>query len=110
MANATAAPAEIANKVLVSVRARGDGATGLIVSGVPKSHNVLPGDVLQTKQNDAFLPAVVEIGIVDKVTDSAKHTGTVELHIKPTADLPSLREVYIVVPEAAPAAKKRGKS
>lgn len=100
----------IANNLPVAVKACGDGATGLIVSGISKEYNILPGDVLQTMPSDAMLPAVVEIGIVDKVTDSAKHPGRVDLHIKPTADLPSLREVYIVVPEVAPAAPKNGRA
>ena len=98
----------ISNNLPIAVLARGDGATGLVVSEVPQSHNVLPGDVLQTKPNDALLPAEVEIGIVDKVTDSPQHAGMVDLHVKPSADLPSLREVYIVVPEAAPPEPKNG--
>lgn len=99
-----------ANNFPISVYACGDGATGLIVSNVPRRHNILPGDVLRTKPNDALLPAIIEIGVVDSVTPSPKHSGMVNLHVKPSADLPSLREVYIVVPQAAPAAaKQRGK-
>jgi len=97
------------NNLLIPVLARGDGTTGLIVRDVPQLENVLPGDVLQTKSNDVMLPAVIEIGVVARVTPSPKHSGMVDLYVKPAADLPSLREVYIVVPEVTPGPpKKRG--
>jgi cell shape-determining protein MreC len=101
------------NNLPIEVSAYGDGTTGLIVTGATKSDNVLPGDVLQTKPNDVLLPAVVEIGIVARVTDNPKSPGRVDIYVNPSADLPSLRDVYIVVPEVAPArpipGNKRGK-
>jgi len=82
----------------VEVFARGDGTTGLIVREVNKIHNILPGDALQTRPTIGSLPVAVDIGTVVKVVDDDEHPGRLTLHVRPSVDPASLREVFIVVP------------
>ena len=86
------------NNHLVPVFAQGDGARGLIVRDVSVNDNVMPGDWLITRRDDAFLLAGIRIGEVTKVMPNTEHPGFVTLHVQPHADLDALREVYIVVP------------
>ncbi len=88
-----------ANNEPVEVVAFGDGATGLIVPEVRKVHNLRPGDVLQVRPDVGALPAPVLIGTVTNVIDDPKHAGMAQLSVQPAADLPSLRDVFVVVPE-----------
>jgi cell shape-determining protein MreC len=82
----------------VMVRAVGDGADGLVCDDVPEIHNVQPGDVLYTQESLYYLPARVRIGTVDRVEKQLKTPSFVTVHVKPWADLDSLRDVYVVVP------------
>lgn len=92
----------------IDVLVIGDGAGGLIASEVKKVHNIRLGDRLQTRPNSFELSVALEMGTVIKILDDPKHPGMVTLHIKPTAEMPSLREVFIVVPRAG-SGKKGGK-
>lgn len=85
------------NNAPIDVVAFGDGATGLTVPEVRKVHDIRPGDVLQVRP-DAALPAPVLIGTIAEVLDDAAHVGMASLRVRPAVDLPSLREVYVVVP------------
>ena len=78
--------------------AEGDGEE-LTVRGVSENDNVLPGDVLVTRE-DEFLPERIVIGEVVHVTADAQNPGRVKLRIRPYADLENLRFVYIVIPLA----------
>ncbi|MDY6913878.1 MAG: rod shape-determining protein MreC [Planctomycetota bacterium] len=87
------------NNQPIDVEAVGDGAGGMIIHHVSANHNVLPGDWLVTRREDAFLPAEVRIGKVVRVTDDPKHPGLfVSVRIQPWADLDALREMYVVLP------------
>jgi cell shape-determining protein MreC len=83
----------------IEVVAFGDGSPLLFVPEVRKTHGIQAGDILQMRPYVGALPEPVEIGRVTHVMDDAKNAGMVELKIKPSADLPSLRDVYIVVPK-----------
>ncbi|MBN1941894.1 MAG: hypothetical protein JW849_01240 [Phycisphaerae bacterium] len=100
---------EEANNAPIDVVAFGDGAVGLVVPEVRQVHAVRPGDVLQVRPDVGALPAPVIIGTVTGVTDDAEHAGMVRLSVRPAVDLPSLREVFIVVPAADKLAKKGGR-
>ncbi len=91
-------PLTPANRDLIPVWARGDGRGGMIVEEVSRNDNVLPGDWLLTRRDDAFLPAGLPIAEVIEVLDDPEHAGFVTLRLRPLADLASLREVYVVVP------------
>ncbi len=91
--------AELARESLIAVELRGDGAKGLIAEDVKANHNIRPGDWVQTRRDDALLPAAVRIGQVVEVTPKADNSLFVTLKIRPHADLESLREVYIVCPK-----------
>jgi len=91
-----------ANNVRIPVLARGDGRGGLIVRDVNAYHNIRPGDLLVTAGDDAFLPVQVRIGKVVEVIDDPRRRGLfVSLRVAPSANLSTLREVYIVVPATA---------
>ncbi|GEM_PF-2141533 len=85
----------------VNVLACGDGAGGIVAREVRLAYNIQPGDRLQTHPDSPELPVAVEIGTVARVLDDPKHPGMVTLEISPTADLPPLREVFVVVPTLA---------
>jgi len=82
----------------LEVLAVGDGAGGVLVEGVRVEENVLPGDWLVTRDDDALLPAQVAIGKVTRVEELPGGPHTVRLHVAPQASLDALREVYVVVP------------
>lgn len=84
------------NSVVGDIYACGDGRGGMVATEVPAYHNILPGDLVLTSGSRSSLPMSVNIGRVTKVAPGA--AGFVTLSIQPDADLPSLREVYIVVP------------
>jgi len=96
------------NNEPIDVVAFGDGAAGLIVPEVRKVHNIHPGDVLQVRPDVGALPAPALIGTVVNVSDDAEHVGMVRLYVRPAVDLPSLRDVYIVVPTADKLVKEGG--
>jgi len=84
----------------VDVHIRGDGSQGMIAADVPDNHAILPGDIVTTRGNTFSLPGVrLPIGKVDKVKPLATKAGFVTLYIKPLADLSTLRDVYIVIPQ-----------
>lgn len=85
-------------KKLIDVVAAGDGKDAMIVRNVSAADAVRPGNLLVSRSSEDFLPAQVAIGKVVRVTDDPDHAGFVILHIKPHANLPALREVYIIVP------------
>ena len=88
-----------ANNAKIPVQAAGDGRGHLIARDVNAYHNILPGDWVVTLADSEFLPAEIPIGKVIEVIDDPKRRGLfVSLRIKPVANLPALREVYIVVP------------
>jgi cell shape-determining protein MreC len=97
------------NNAPIDATAFGDGAAGLIVPEVRKVHNIRPGDVLQVRPDVGALPAPALIGTVTDVVDDAEHAGMVRLIVRPAVDLPSLRDVYIVVPSADRLEKKGGR-
>lgn len=90
---------KLAREELIAVDLRGDGSQGLVAEDVKASHDIRPGDWVQTRRDDALLPAVVRIGQVVEVTPRPDNSLFVTLRIRPHADLDSLREVYIVCPK-----------
>jgi cell shape-determining protein MreC len=82
----------------LDVEAQGDGAGGLVVQNVKEYENVLPGDVLVTRDEDYYLPAQVSIGTVTDVEKYPDSPGFVTLRVRPQVNLGRLRYVYIVVP------------
>ncbi len=90
---------EMAHQHLPEVFARGNGQGMLIVREVNAYHNILSGDWLVTCGDDELLPVQIAIGQVADLRDDSNRPGLfVELHVKPSADLKNLREVYIVAP------------
>jgi cell shape-determining protein MreC len=87
-----------ANIGMITVTARGDGRDCLTVADVKESDNVLSGDWLVTRSDNALLPAQVQIGEVVDVSGNPKKAGFVNLKIRPYVDADSLREVFVVVP------------
>ncbi|HHH76592.1 MAG TPA: hypothetical protein ENL03_06175 [Phycisphaerae bacterium] len=84
----------------VDIYIRGDGSQGMIAANVPEYHAILPGDMVTTLSNTYFLPNIrLPIGIVQKVKPLPTNARFVTLYIKPLADLSTLRDVYIVVPQ-----------
>lgn len=90
---------ELARTRLVPVQICGDGKGGIIAENVKAYHTVEKGDLVETRRDDAFLPAAVWIGEVEKVELNAGNALFVTLHIRPHADLDALREVFIVDPK-----------
>lgn len=89
----------IARRELVEhVRLRGDGAGGMVAENVKAYYGVRPGDWVQTRRDDAFLPAAVRIGEVTGVEPDPDNALFVTLRVRPHADLDSLRQVYLVCP------------
>jgi len=82
----------------IEAYAEGNGTDGLIVKQVSRQHNILPGDILQTRPAAAELPVAVTIGTVTDVVDDVDHPGRVILTVRPAIDPATLREVFIVVP------------
>ncbi|MFB3891028.1 MAG: rod shape-determining protein MreC [Phycisphaerae bacterium] len=87
-----------ANNRPVPVKVSGDGKSGLVSESIPAEHSIRKGDWLVTRSDDPLLPAQIRIGEVAEVKEEGKSPGFVTLRIKPSADLETLREVYIVVP------------
>ncbi|MCK4601414.1 MAG: rod shape-determining protein MreC, partial [Phycisphaerae bacterium] len=87
------------NNVPIDVKAQGDGVAGLIIHNVKEHDSVQAGDLLVTRNNDAFLPAEVYIGEVTEIANDAEHPGFLTVRVRPYADLDALREVYIVLPK-----------
>lgn len=95
-----------ANIGLITVTARGDGRDGLTVADVKESDNVLSGDWLVTRSDDALLPAQIRIGEVVSVEGNPKKAGFVNLKVRPYVDVDSLREVFVVVPRGEQEVRK----
>ncbi len=77
---------------------RGDGKEGLIVSDVPAGEQIMVGDELVTRNDDALMPMEVRVGEVVEVLENPKNPEFVTLRVRPYAQLDALREVYIVWP------------
>jgi cell shape-determining protein MreC len=82
----------------VAVHVKGDGREAMVASEVLADHNILPGDLLKTLGDEAFLPQEVLIGVVRKVQPDPHAAARVMLTIEPLARLDLLRDVYIVLP------------
>lgn len=82
----------------ISVTAVGSG-TGLLVRDLPAAHNVAPGDWLVLPYDLEFWPVEVRIGSVRRIEPDQANPLYVKVHVRPAADLATLRNVYIVVPE-----------
>ena len=92
------------NNAPVDAAATGDGADGMVITGVDAFVNIQPGDVVVASGGDGLLPAEVRIGEVSDVEDDPERKGLfVNLKVRPAADLATLRDVYIVVPAGPPA-------
>ena len=90
--------------------ARGAGLGGMEIPHVHKGREVRPGDVVLTRSDDAAVGAPIPVGRVERVTDDHKEPALfVTLHVKPYANLSSLREVYVIVPPKRPGAKGDGR-
>jgi cell shape-determining protein MreC len=92
----------------VEAYVHGDGASGLVCDPIPAVHNIKPGDIIQTRGDEALLPAAVVIGRVSEVENDPEHPGMVIVHARPLADLASLRDVYICVPRIRRPADRGG--
>lgn len=83
----------------IEASARGDGQRGMVIPHVRRRDEFRAGDIVKTRTNDAGVGASVPVGLVDRVEDDADEPGLfVSLHVKPYANLDTLREVYIIVP------------
>ncbi|NBB95519.1 MAG: hypothetical protein GVY16_07235 [Planctomycetes bacterium] len=92
----------------VEAYVRGDGRGQLVCEPLAASHNVQPGDILQTRGDEAMLPAAVVIGRVTDVSNDPEHPGMVLVRVEPLADLSALREVYLVVPRISRPGERKG--
>lgn len=92
----------------VEAYARGNGTGEMVCDPIPAVHNIRPGDVLQTRGDQALLPVPVAIGRVAAVEDDPEHAGMVIVRVAPLADLPAVRNVYIVVPHITPPVELQG--
>jgi cell shape-determining protein MreC len=84
---------------LVPISLRGDGANALVAANIPENHNIQAGDEIVTKDDRYFLPARIRIARITQVLQDPKRPRYVTLKAEPMADLPALREVFIVFPE-----------
>ena len=84
----------------IIAEAHGDGDGGVVISGVPSRHNILPGDLVATLSDDIATGAPIPLGVVERVEDDEDDESSmrVTLQVKPLANLAALREVYIIVP------------
>jgi len=94
----------------IKASARGDGAQGMVIPHVRRRHEFRPGDLVLTRSTDGAVGAAVPVGLVDRVDDDADEPGLfVSLHVKPHANLPALREVYVIVPPRRAPGPKGGR-
>lgn len=91
-----------ADSPLVDVHVNGDGSEGLIATNVPINHAIQPGDIVTTRDNNIFMPALIKIGAVTRVKQLASNPGFVTVYISPSANLATLRNIYIVVNQKYP--------
>jgi len=80
----------------ITVRADGNGRE-IVCTNVPARHRIRPGDVLTTARTSG-LPFRLTIGRVREVKSESAEPHYVTVFVRPLADLPALREVYIVLP------------
>ena len=86
--------------------AHGDGRRGMLIPHVREDHEIRPGDVVLTRSDDAAVGAPIPVGRVERVADDEEEPALFDtLHVRPYANLASLREVYIIVPPKWPEAK-----
>lgn len=79
--------------------ARGDGKREMLIPHVDRRHAVRVGDVVLTCSDDRAIGTTIPIGRVERVAgDDEEPAHFVTLHVKPFANLGSLRQVYIIVP------------
>lgn len=90
---------------VISVAAVGTGTE--MEAQAAAEHKIAPGDLLVLPVARTYWPAEVLAGVVTRVDEST--TGFDKLHIRPAADLSALRDVYVLVPLAAPAPAPRGR-
>ncbi len=93
----------------IDVIAMGNGKYGMIIREVKKEHKVRIGDKLRTAPDSPSLPVAVDIGTVTEVLDDPKHPGMMTLHVRPTAEMTTLREVFVAVPKIGKLPGKGGK-
>ena len=103
-------PLTHSNNVPVDVVADGDGVDGLTVCDVKKQYGIMKGDWLVTSRDDAFMPEHVRIGRVVEVKDDPKNQLFVIIHVQPSADLSSLKDVLIVYPIVSESSGARAKN
>jgi cell shape-determining protein MreC len=83
----------------VPILLEGDGSQGLIATKIPDNYNIEPGDEIVTQDDRYFLPARVRIARVTEVLKQPRQPGYVTLKAEPLADLPAMRDVFVVYPE-----------
>ena len=71
---------------------------GMITAEVPARHGIAEGDVVRTMGDDSRLPIGVLIGTVAGVEPVPNNPKHVRLKVAPSAQLESLRDVYVVIP------------
>lgn len=77
---------------------QGDGGELLNIPDISDLKGVRKGDLLVTRNDDSLLPAQVRIGEVVNVKEGPKQAGFVTVQVRPSVDLETVRDVYVVVP------------
>lgn len=93
------------------IHAAGDGGHGMLIQRVDRRHEVRAGDVVLTRGDERAIGAPVPVGRVERVADDEEAPAMfVTLHVRPYANLASLRQVYIIVPPWAGRAGPKGEA
>ena len=93
------------------IHAAGDGGHGMLIQRVDRRHEVRAGDVVLTRADERAIGAPVPVGRVERVADDEEAPAMfVTLHVRPYANLASLRQVYIIVPPWAGRAGPKGEA
>lgn len=87
-----------ANNAPVDCTARGDGVRGMLISGVPMLHSILPGDWVVSYPDEARSRIELIVGRVVKVTPQSETPRFVTVSVEPAADLSALRDVFVLAP------------
>ncbi|MCY2925802.1 MAG: hypothetical protein NT031_10240, partial [Planctomycetota bacterium] len=90
-------PLEDGNNELIPVEAAGNGKE-MEIQSVPAEHNVMKGDWLVMPVQKTYWPADIVVGLVDRVEDPG--SGHQRVFVRPAAELSTLRDVYIMLPES----------
>ncbi len=88
------------NNKPVEVKIQGDGTGRIIAPEIKAGHNIRPGDLVKTRQDNEFLPQSILVGQVVRVEDDREDPGFETAYIRPAANLAALREVFVVVPQS----------